>query len=94
MADFGKQELKEAVLEALAPFALSVQTDLREIKTDVHDLKTEVREMKTEIQDMKVDVAEVKNRIGLVENELKNFITQARDLFAPSTPKARGLALA
>lgn len=46
MAELTKKDLKGAMLEAIEPFAKSIQQDLHLVKLDLSEVKKEVREMK------------------------------------------------
>lgn len=84
MAELTKQDVKEAVGEALEdkfpalfektfePFATAVQSDITEIKKDVKDLRTE----------MKSEFAGVTQRLSSVEADVKWMKDNSSELFA------------
>ncbi len=75
MPDITKQDIKDAVIEVLEPFAKSIQADFQGVnkRLDGHDAV---------FKEIKIDLADVKQQLGTVEADVKEMKANSSELFA------------
>ncbi len=74
MPELTKQDVKEAVGEALTPFAGAIQKDITEIKTEITEIKSDVKEIKEDLTITKDKVFVIESEILDIKNKLENIV--------------------
>jgi len=73
MPDLSKKDITDAVVQAIEPFAVSIQKDIQELKADMGELRDDVHELKSDSMQLREGMKFMHGRFDSLELELADI---------------------